>query len=185
MPSVCLDVISNPFRSNIQWNVPISDQWHIWLLLAVPYILNLKPFRHRFVCPGRVLLRSCVSYIWVDAQRQPGALWAQLYRGVLLLLVLHAFKSIEQTRGRKAFDDKYVLIWGCQGPAEAHEQGEGTEWDIYKDSGWTVARGRIMVFLHFAGMDLYSFMDYDHFYSTLLMLLKLYDFHFWAFLFLR
>lgn len=75
----------------------------------------------------------------MDAQRQPGAVRAQLRRGVLLLLFLHAFKPPEQAERRKALDDDNVLIWGGQGPAEAQAQWGWTQCDIRKDSSWIVA----------------------------------------------
>ena len=118
----------------------------IRLPLTLPSILNRRPFRYRFVRPGRLLLQPPVCCIRVDAQREPGAVRAQLRRGVLLLLVLHDLQPAEQTRRRKAFDD--VLIWGRQGPAEAQEQWRWTEQDICKDSGWIVAGGSIAFFHH-------------------------------------
>lgn len=117
-----IEQISTWLRSNLQFK-----GFYKWLTTTVSYILDLNPFRYGFFCPGGVLLRSPVGYIWMDAQLQPGAVWVELRRGVLVLLVLHALKLVEQTRGRKAFDVDSVLICGCQGPGAAHGQWRWTE----------------------------------------------------------
>lgn len=49
----------------------------IRLPLTLPSILNRRPFRYRFVRPGRLLLPPPVCCIRVDAQREPGAVRAQ------------------------------------------------------------------------------------------------------------
>lgn len=65
--------------------------------------------RHCFVCAGWVLSCAPVSCVWVDAQRQPAAVRAQLRCGVLLLLLLHAREHLWQTGGRKPADAHHVL----------------------------------------------------------------------------
>lgn len=68
--------------------------------------------RHRFVCTGWLHLPPPVSCVWVDAQRQPAAVRAQLRCGVLLLLLLHAGEHLWQTGRRKAPDSPHVLRGG-------------------------------------------------------------------------
>lgn len=77
---------------------------------------SLGIVRHHFVCAGWVLSRAPVSCVWVDAQRQPAAVRAQLRCGVLLLLLLHAGEHLWQTGGRKAADAHHVLRKAALGP---------------------------------------------------------------------
>lgn len=90
---------------------------------------------HHFVCPGGILVHSLIRGVWVDPQCQPGAVWAQLRRGVCFLLLLHDFKSAEQERGREAFDVEGALIWGCRGQSE-RTKVERMNWQQHLRSKW-------------------------------------------------
>lgn len=107
-------------------------------------LLSLATLRHCFVHPGQLLLQPPVCRVRVDADGQHGAVWAQLRRGVLLLHLLHDFKSAEQAGGGEAFDA--VLTWSCQGPAETHEDSGQL---LGQDPGF----GTKVFFVISAGMD--------------------------------
>lgn len=98
-----------------------------------------------FVCADRLLLQAPVSCVWVDAQYQPAAVWAQLHRGVLLLLLLHVGEHLWQAGGRKAADAHHVLR-GCR---------PGLQTPKYKRRGALKTR-----FEHFSRKDFYRCLNY-------------------------
>lgn len=111
------------------------------------YFLDSNPFRYCLVSSRGILLQTHLCHFWMDAECQPGAVWAQLHHGVLLLLVLHDFKPAGKTRGGKAADTDDVVIWDCQGSADMHKRGGWTQWDAC-NCCWTLAGGSKMIF-HF------------------------------------